>query len=80
MKLKHVLRINSILFLTPRNSSDRFACDISFGAMAGDKALTELAQTLEVHPNVLTGWKRQLSDGLRRVWRWRYCDGNDLLI
>ncbi|MEO6431267.1 MAG: hypothetical protein ABIO50_05860 [Nitrosospira sp.] len=46
----------------------------------GDKALTELAQTLEVRPNALTEWKRRLSDGLRRVWRWRYCGGNGLLI
>ena len=37
-------------------------------AITGDKTLAELAQQFEVHPNQITTWRRQLSEGASEIF------------
>lgn len=37
-----------------------FKAKVAIEAMKGEKTLQELAQQFEVHPNMITQWKRQL--------------------
>ena len=47
---------------TRRTHSAVFTANVALAAMGGDKTLAELAQRVEVHPNQITEWKRQLSE------------------
>ena len=53
---------------TRRKHSAAFKAKVALAAMAGDKTLAELAQQFEVHPNQITTWKRQLSEGASEVF------------
>ena len=48
---------------TRRTHSAVFKAKVALAAMGGDKTLAELTQRFEVHPNQITEWKRQLSEG-----------------
>jgi transposase len=48
---------------TRRKHSGNFKAKVALAARAGDKTLAELAQQFEIHPNQITDWKRQLSEG-----------------
>lgn len=51
-----------------RTHSAVFKSKVALAAMAGDKTLAELAHQFEVHPNQITQWKRQLSEGAADVF------------
>lgn len=51
-----------------RTHSSLFKSRVALAAMAGDKTLAELAQQFEVHPNQITTWKKQLSEGAADVF------------
>lgn len=51
-----------------RNHSSAFKARVALAAIAGDKTLAELAQRFEVHPNQITTWKRQLSEGASDIF------------
>jgi transposase len=53
---------------TRRTHSPLFKSKVALAAMAGDKTLAELAQQFEVHPNQITTWKKQLSEGAAGVF------------
>ena len=53
---------------TRRTHSPLFKSKVALAAMAGDKTLSELAQQFEVHPNQITTWKKQLSEGAADVF------------
>ena len=47
-----------------RKSYDKkFKAKVALEAIRGDKSIQELAQQYEVHPNQITLWKKQLSEG-----------------
>ena len=51
-----------------RNHSPAFKAKVALAAVKGDKALAELAQQFDVHPNQITQWKAQLLDGAAGVF------------
>ncbi len=53
---------------TRRNHSAAFKAKVALAAIAGDKTLAELAQQFEVHPNQITTWKRQVSEGAADIF------------
>ena len=50
------------------NHSAGFKAKVALAAIAGDKTLAELAQRFDVHPNQITAWKRQLSEGASGIF------------
>ena len=53
---------------TRRNHAPAFKAKVALAAVRGDKALAELAQQFDVHPNQITAWKAQLVDGAAEVF------------
>lgn len=51
-----------------RKHSAAFKAKVALAAMSGEKTLAELAQQFDVHPNQITNWKRQLSEGATGVF------------
>jgi putative transposase len=51
-----------------RNHSPAFKAKVALAAVRGDKTLAELARQFDIHPNLLTQWKRQLLDGAAGVF------------
>src|SRR4051812_37674472 len=51
-----------------RNHSPAFKAKVGLAAVRGDKTLAELARQFDIHPNLLTQWKRQLLDGAAGVF------------
>ena len=49
---------------TRRNFSAEFKAKVALVALVGDKTLAELAAKHDVHPNMITQWKRQAKEGL----------------
>lgn len=51
-----------------RNHAPVFKAQVALAAVREDKTLVELAQQYDVHPNQITEWKRQLSEGASQVF------------
>jgi transposase len=47
-----------------RNFSAVFKAKVALEALRGDQTLAELAGRYKVHPNLITKWKRQASEGI----------------
>ena len=43
-----------------RNHSPAFKAKVALDALKGEQTITELSQRYEVHPNLITEWKKQL--------------------
>lgn len=43
-----------------RNHAAAFKAKVALEAIKGEKTVTEIAQRLDVHPNPVTEWRRQL--------------------
>jgi len=44
---------------TRRNHTAAFKAKVALAALKGEKTLSELAQSFDVHPNQFTDWKSQ---------------------
>ena len=47
-----------------RNYSAAFKAKVALEALTGDQTLAELSARHKVHPNLITKWKRQASEGM----------------
>jgi transposase len=48
-----------------RNFSTEFKAKVALVAIRGDGTMTELASRYEIHPNMITKWKRQALAGMK---------------
>ena len=52
----------------PRKYSPQFKAKVALEALKEEKSLSELAAEFDVHPNLISKWKRQALDGLISVF------------
>ncbi len=50
------------------NHTAVFKAKVALAALKGDKALAELAQQFDVHPNQITDWKTRMQEGAASVF------------
>jgi transposase-like protein len=53
---------------TRRRFTGEFKARVALEALRGDKTVQEIATKHKVHPNQVSTWKRQASDGLSQVF------------
>ena len=53
---------------TRRRFTAEFKARVALEALRGDKTVQEIASKHKVHPNQVSTWKRQASDGLEAVF------------
>lgn len=51
-----------------RNHSPAFKARVALEAIKGEQTTIEIAERFDVHPNVITKWKRQLLEGAPAVF------------
>jgi len=51
-----------------RNHSPAFKAKVALEAVKGEQTTIEIAERFEVHPNVITKWKRRLLEGAPAVF------------
>jgi len=51
-----------------RNHSPAFKAKVALEAIKGEQPIIEIAKRFDVHPNVITKWKRQLLEGAPEVF------------
>jgi len=51
-----------------RNHSAAFEAKVALEAIKGEEPIIEIAERFDVHPNVITKWKRQLLEGAAEVF------------
>lgn len=51
-----------------RNHGAAFKAKVALEAIKGERTLIELAERLEVHPNQITKWKKQLLESAEEVF------------
>ena len=59
-----------------RRFSAEFKARVALEALVGDKTLAELAAKHDVHPNMITQWKRQAKAGLPDLFSKREARGD----
>jgi len=53
---------------TRRRFTADFKAKVALEALRGDRTIQEIATKHKVHPNQVSGWKRQAVDGLNEVF------------
>jgi len=53
---------------TRRRFTATFKARVALEALRGDRTIQEIAARHKVHPNQVSGWKRQAVDGLNEVF------------
>ena len=48
-----------------RNFSTEFKAKVALAAIRGDGTMAELASRYQIHPNMITKWKRQVLAGMK---------------
>lgn len=51
-----------------RNHAPAFKAKVALDALKGDQTIVELAERYQVHPNQITGWKKQLLEHTEEVF------------
>ena len=51
-----------------RTHNPAFKAKVAMAAIKGEKTLAELAQQFDVHPNQITAWKEQLTEGAAELF------------
>jgi transposase len=51
-----------------RNHSPAFKAKVALEALKGEQPVIEIAERFDVHPQVITKWKRQLLEGASAVF------------
>ena len=51
-----------------RTHNPAFKAKVAVAAIQGEKTLAELAQQFDVHPNQITAWKAQLTEGAAELF------------
>ncbi len=51
-----------------RNFSAQFKAKVALEALRGEHTLSELAARYEIHPNMITNWKKRAREGLVDVF------------
>ena len=51
-----------------RNHSAPFKAKVALAALKGDQTLVELSERVQVHPNQITEWKKQLLERAEEVF------------
>lgn len=51
-----------------RNHSPAFKAKVALEALKGEQPVIEIAERFDVHPQVITKWKRQLLEGAPSVF------------
>jgi transposase len=58
-----------------RNHSALFKAKVALEAVKGEQTVAELAERFQVHPNLITEWKKQLLDRAAEVFdKGKSCD------
>jgi transposase len=51
-----------------RTHAPAFKAKVALAAIKGEKTLAELAQQYDVHPNQITAWKAQVTEGVAGIF------------
>ena len=54
--------------MTRRRFTTDFKAKVAMESLCGDRTIQEIAARHKVHPNQVSGWKRQAMDGLGEVF------------
>ena len=52
-----------------RNFTPEFKAKVALAAMRGDGTMAELAARYQIHPNMITKWKRDALEGVKEAFK-----------